>query len=91
MDVNVPCQTLCNDVKLTKDQSATLAKRIRNNYYVHLYEEFSKRLNRIEYILLDLLTIFHVQRNFRMLKHMRQCTNMDIVLAFIRSKTKIYF
>ena len=39
-DVNGACQTLCNDVKLSKDQSATLAKRIRNNYYVHLYDEF---------------------------------------------------
>jgi hypothetical protein len=38
MDVNVRCQTLCNDVNLSKEQSVTLAKRIRNNYYVHLYE-----------------------------------------------------
>lgn len=38
MDVNARCQTLCKDIILTKDASATLVKRIRNNYYVHLYE-----------------------------------------------------
>lgn len=38
MDVNDRCQTLCKDINLSKDASATLAKRIRNNYYVHLYE-----------------------------------------------------
>ncbi len=38
MDVNVRCQTLCKDVSLSKEQSATLGKRIRNNYYVHLYD-----------------------------------------------------
>jgi transmembrane 9 superfamily protein 2/4 len=36
MDTNVRCQTLCQDVKLPVDRSVTLAKRIRNNYYVHL-------------------------------------------------------
>ncbi len=36
MDTNVQCHTLCKDVSLTKDQTITLEKRIRNNYYVHL-------------------------------------------------------
>jgi transmembrane 9 superfamily protein 2/4 len=36
MDTNVRCHTLCKDVSLTHEQSATLEKRIRNNYYVHL-------------------------------------------------------
>lgn len=36
MDTNVPCRTLCKGVSLNKDQSGTLAKRIRNNYYIHL-------------------------------------------------------
>ncbi|CAF3411127.1 unnamed protein product [Rotaria socialis] len=36
MDTNVACRTLCKDVNLTPEQSKTLGKRIRNNYYVHL-------------------------------------------------------
>jgi hypothetical protein len=39
MDTNVECRTLCQDVNLSKEQSATLSKRIQNNYYVHLYEK----------------------------------------------------
>lgn len=47
MDVSVPCLTLCDNVQLNKEQSATLAKRIRNNYFVHLWvkiHEFSSIL-----------------------------------------------
>ncbi|CAF4602394.1 unnamed protein product [Rotaria sp. Silwood1] len=36
MDVDVRCQTLCKDINLTPQQSSTLGKRIRKNYYVHL-------------------------------------------------------
>lgn len=36
MAVNVGCQTLCHNINLDKQQSATLGKRIRQNYYVHL-------------------------------------------------------
>ncbi|CAF0743885.1 unnamed protein product [Rotaria sordida] len=36
MDTNVQCRTLCKDMYLTLEQSKTLGKRIRNNYYVHL-------------------------------------------------------
>jgi len=36
MDVNMQCQTLCKDILISKENSTKLAKRIRNNYYVHL-------------------------------------------------------
>lgn len=41
MDVNVRCQALCSNTTLTKEESAVLGKRIRNNYYVHLYVNIS--------------------------------------------------
>ncbi|CAF0915524.1 unnamed protein product [Adineta steineri] len=36
MDTNARCLTLCKDIKLTSEQSTKLAKRIEQNYYVHL-------------------------------------------------------
>ncbi|CAM2699090.1 unnamed protein product [Rotaria socialis] len=36
MATNVGCQTLCKDKHLNKQQSSTIGKRIRKNYYVHL-------------------------------------------------------
>ena len=36
MDTDVRCHALCQNVRLDKEQSVTLSKRIRNNYYVHL-------------------------------------------------------
>ncbi len=36
MDTDVRCQTLCKNINIDKEKSATLGKRIRNNYYVHL-------------------------------------------------------
>ncbi|CAF1194796.1 unnamed protein product [Didymodactylos carnosus] len=36
MDSDSKCQVLCKQVQLNKQQSTTIAKRIKNNYYVHL-------------------------------------------------------
>ncbi|CAM4775184.1 unnamed protein product [Rotaria magnacalcarata] len=36
MATNVGCQSLCKDKHLNKQQSSTISKRIRKNYYVHL-------------------------------------------------------
>ena len=33
MDTDVRCQTLCKNINIDKEKSATLGKRIRNNYY----------------------------------------------------------
>ena len=85
MDVNVRCHTLCKDINLSKDQSTILGKRIRNNYYVHLYEMILVFL--IELIIISsffflfklvLLIIFHVQLNFKMSILEKSSTNMVI-------------
>ena len=79
MDVNVRCQTLCKNIELTKDQSAQLGKRIRNNYYVHLYDKNLRNFNSIICIYLVWSIIFHAQLNSRMSKLTKLCMNMVIV------------
>jgi transmembrane 9 superfamily protein 2/4 len=36
MGRNSECQILCDNIKLTQEQSKTLAKRIKDAYHVHL-------------------------------------------------------
>ena len=41
MLINEKCRVLCDNLKLTPQESKTLIKRIRDAYHVHLYEIFN--------------------------------------------------
>ena len=86
MDVNVRCQVLCSNVSLTKDESAVLGKRIRNNYYVHLYARTFLFPSHRSHFFIDLVSsiIFHVRLNFKISTRTKWCTNMVIVLECTR-------